>query len=94
MRAMLLGATGFIGPSVMRRLTARDCEVVAVSRTASAGSEASKSVHILADRSDAMTIARSTIFLRAPGSRDDALSTFTLLSELMNQLLFFSTAKQ
>jgi uncharacterized protein YbjT (DUF2867 family) len=40
MRAMLLGATGFIGPSVMRRLTARDCEVVAVSRTASAGSEA------------------------------------------------------
>lgn len=66
MRVMVLGATGFIGPAVVGRLTALGHEVIAVSRQ---GEGAAPGVEpVAADRSDAAAIAAI-----ARGRRADAV---------------------
>jgi nucleoside-diphosphate-sugar epimerase len=56
MRVMVLGASGFIGPAVLRRLAARGHEPVAVSRTEAGAVGAFR--HLRADRTDAAAIGR------------------------------------
>ena len=68
MRIMVLGATGFIGPAVVARLTAMGHEAVAVSR--GGGPEAAGVQPVSADRNDAPAVAGLAAERRVEGVID------------------------
>ena len=68
MRIMVLGATGFIGPAVVARLTAMGHQAVAVSR--GGGPEAAGVQALSADRNDAAAVARLAAERRLDGVID------------------------
>jgi nucleoside-diphosphate-sugar epimerase len=84
MRVMILGATGFIGPAVARRLLANGREPIAVSRS---GQSTSPEVQALAlDRGDPVAVARAVGAVRPDAVIDLLAMTLQTTAPLLEVL--------
>jgi nucleoside-diphosphate-sugar epimerase len=84
MRVMVLGATGFIGPHLLRRIAELGHEPIGVSRRGAP--DASPGLHIAADRADARVIARLARDHRADAVVDLLAMTHESTAPLLAQL--------
>jgi nucleoside-diphosphate-sugar epimerase len=84
MRIMVLGATGFIGPAVVRRLLARGCEALAVARSPAAAGDGV--VPLALDRRDTEALGAAASRLRPDAVIDLLALTLTETAELLEAL--------